>query len=648
MKKRITTLLIFIVIIISSLYFGLPRLHNFTGVDEPYWSYGRVPKFWTSVATHKWSGTNVSDKPGATLAIVSGAGLPLVGENPKNYQSIRYEAKTPGQMQRIRDIYYDLRLPVFLFTLLMLPVFYLLLRKLLGTRVARFSLIFIGLSPVLLGISLIINSDAMLWILTALSTLSLFVFLKTNEKKYLLLSGFFLGLSVITKYVANVLFVYFFLILMMEYIFHAHKTQKIGEYLKGAFLNFLILLGMTMITAFVFFPAAWVKLSVLLNATVTNPVFSSTLPLFAGIIVLLGIDTLLLNNKFSGLLFNFLVKYKSILAKTISAVFLVSVTVVFLHVFFQVKIYNIEALISAPKGITPTQNLDATDASVKKIISSSAKENIITKITLLYPGAIVSDIYELLFSISPLVLIFLLSAVILVGRKKEWDRDTTTVIYIITFILIFYLGSTVDNVITTVRYQIMVYPLAFVAAAIGMAQILDSAKIKKNIPVSAVYTVSIILLFASLYFINPYFLAYASEALPHNQIVNFKGMGEGSFEAANYLNSLPGASGMTIWSDKGAVCEAFVGRCYIDFKQKTFETNKIDYFVVSTDRKSRSLKMSGSVQKLADFKKAYSNQVYAFNVTIGGRQVNYVNVIKGEDILKTQPLVPAPTVPASN
>ena len=647
MKKRVVTILIFLCIIGSSLYFGLPRLHNFTGVDEPYWTYGRVPKFWASIASHKWSGTNICDKPGVTLAMISGAGLPLTSGNPKDYQNIRYEAKTPDQAQKIRDIYFDLRLPVFIFTLLMLPIFYLLIRKLLGTRVARFSLIFIGLSPILLGISLIINSDAILWILTALSTLSLFVFFKTAQKKYLLLSGFFLGLSVITKYVANVLFVYFFLVLMMEYIFHAHKTQEIGKYFREAFLNFLILIATTMATAFIFFPAAWVKISVLLNATVTNPVFSSTLPVFIGIIVLLGIDIVLLKNKFSGLLFGFLAKNKKTLAKTISAVFLVFGAIVFLHVFLQVKIFNIESLIAAPKGITPTQNLDATDASVKKIISSSGKENILTKITWLYPGAIAADVYGLLFSISPLVLILLLIAIIGIWRKKELDRDTITVIYIITFILIFYLGSTVDNVITTVRYQIMVYPLAFVAAAIGASQLLDSEKIKRFLPaVSAAYAVSIIILFSSLYFINPYFLAYASEALPKNFIVNFKGMGEGSFEAATYLNNLPGAHDMTIWSDKGAVCEAFVGRCYIDFKAKTFLGNKIDYFVVSTDRKSRSLKMSGSVQKLADFKKAYSNQDYTFNVTIGGRKVNYVNVIKGEDISKPQSdtTVPAPPI----
>ena len=105
-------------------------------------------------------------------------------------------------------------------------------------------------------------------------------------------------------------------------------------------------------------------------------------------------------------------------------------------------------------------------------------------------------------------------------------------------------------------------------------------------------------------------------------------MGEGSFEAATYLNSLPGAHEMTIWSDKGAVCEAFVGRCFIDFKNKTFKENHFDYFVVSTDREGRSLKMSGGKVADANFNELYSSQTSAFEFIIGGRPINFVKVIK--------------------
>ncbi|MDZ4385071.1 MAG: glycosyltransferase family 39 protein [Candidatus Moranbacteria bacterium] len=604
-NKTIFTLLIFVAVAVSSLYFGLPRLKDFSGVDEPYWSYDRVPKFWESVSEGKWRSTNICDKPGITLAMISGAGLPFIPD-PRDYEDLRQHPKTPAEVEAIRDAYFYLRLPIFLFTLAILPLFYFLIKKLLGKTTARFAVIFIGFSPVLLGISLIINSDAMLWILTALSTLSLFVFFKTDAKKYLVLSGFFLGLSVITKYVANILFVYFFFIFLLEYVLYAHKNIELKKYLPRALVNYLILFATAMMTAFAFFPATWIKFSVLINATVGNAVFASTWPLFLGIIGLLTLDILLLKEKISTPVFNFFIRYKSQLIKTIGGVFLALSLFVFLHVYSNIGIIDLESIIASPKGIGEGDLMER------------------------YLGAISADLYSLFFSISPLVLFFLLFSVFGIFRKKELERESVTAIYIILFILVFYLGSAVNEVVTTVRYQIMTYPLAFVLAAIGAKQFIRMEKIKTLVPAYAAYLVFIPLLLLSLFSIKPHFLAYASEILPRDMIVNLKGMGEGSLEAAYYLNTLPGAHEMTIWSDKGAVCEAFVGRCFIDFKNKTFKENQMDYFVVSTDRKSRSLKMSGGQVGYADFKKLYATQNPEFEVLIGGREINFVKVIKAE------------------
>ena len=602
--NKFITILIFASIAISSLYFGLPRLKNFSGVDEPYWSYGRVPNFWNAVSSGQWKKTNICDKPGITIAAVSGAGLPFVHENIKALKSLRYNPKTPEQVEQIRNLYYHLRLPVFLFTLLILPLFYFLIKKLLGKTTARFATIFIGFSPVLLGISLIINADAMLWILTALSTLSLFVFLKNDQKKFLILSGFVLGLSVITKYVANILFVYFFFIFLLEYILHAHKNVEIKKYLRQSLLNYLIVFATAMATAFIFFPATWVKYSVLINATIGNAVFSSTWPLFVGIIGLLALDTLVLKAKVSNIVFGFFIRYKDWLVKIVGGIFIALSLIIFFHVYAKIHIFDIHGLIASPTGI-------GDGSALQK-----------------YVGAILADLYSLFFSISPVVLFFLLFPICKIFQKKELERDSITIIYIVIFTLIFYLGSAVNDVVTTVRYQIMTYPLIFVLAAIGARQFMEIEKIKKLVPVWASYIILVIILLFNLISIKPNFLAYASEILPKDMSVNLKGMGEGSFEAATYLNSLPGAHEMTIWSDKGAVCEAFVGRCFIDFKNKTFKENHFDYFVVSTDREGRSLKMSGGKVADANFNELYSSQTSAFEFIIGGRPINFVKVIK--------------------
>lgn len=626
MKQKIVIILMFLCIFASSFYFGFERLRNFSGVDEPYWSYDRVPKFWNALKTMQWKKTHLCDKPGIAIAAVSGIGLAFDGEDfdsIKELRSLRYKPKTPKQLQRIENLYFHLRLPVFLFTLAVLPLFFFLTRKLLGQKTAIFATIFIGLSPILLGISLIVNSDSMLWILTGLSILSLFVFLENNEKKYLIISGILLGLSVITKYVANILFVYFFLIFLMEYFLHAHQKMEIGPYLKKALLNYFILFAVAMVSAFAFFPATWVKISILINYTIGHPVFSSTWPLYVGIIGLLALDILLFKTKISKIIFNFFIKYRNILAKTVGTVFLILIVIVFLQVYAKINIFDLQGLIASPKGI--------------------GSGNIIQK----YSGAILADIYSLIFSISPVVLFFFLFSIFgLFKSKKEMDRRSITILYLLVFVFIFYLGSAVNEVITTVRYQIMTYPLVFILAAIGISRFLEIEKIKKYIPNLVALVTVFFILELSLFFVKPNFLAYASEILPDSFIVNLKGMGEGSYETAQYLNQLPNAHDMIIWSDKGAVCERFVGRCFIDFKRKTFSENKIDYYVLSTDRMSRTIKLSKGIKivdeekkrakeaidSYVNFEQMYSMKNAVFEVIIGNNSNNFVKVIKTENI----------------
>ncbi len=453
--------------------------------------------------------------------------------------------------------------------------------------------------------------------------MSLFVFLENNKRKFLILSGFLLGLSVITKYVANVLFVYFFLVFLMEYFLHARQKMEVREYLKQALINYAILFGTAIATAFILFPATWVKFSTLVNATIGNDVFSSTWPLFVGIIGFFALDTYFFKTKFSTIIFDFLAKYRKILIKTVGAAFLLLVVIVFIHVYAGIKIFDIEELIASPKGI--------------------GSGNILYK----YSGAITADVYSLIFSISPLILLFFIFSIFsLFYAKKELERRDITTFYILVFILIFYLGSAVNEVTTTVRYQIVTYPLVFVLAAIGITSFLRIKKVKKVIPkIAALIAVFVILEF-SLFFVNPNFLAYASEILPKKFIVNLKGMGEGSYEAADYLNRLPDAHNMIIWSDKGAVCERFVGKCFIDFKKKTFSENNIDYFVLSTDRMNRTVKLSKGIkitdeekkrakedlQSYVKFDQIYPMSDTEFEFIINNNPNNFVKVVKTEKI----------------
>lgn len=606
-KKFLAPFLIIFILCIN-LALGFPRLSKFSAVDEPYWTYGRTSKFWNSVKAHKWKSTNVNDKPGITVAIISGLGLTQI--DPMPYRSLRGDAKTDEQLAIVDKINFSFRLPIFIFTLLILPLFYVFLKKLFGATIAIIGFIFIGLSPIILGISLIINPDSLLWIFLPLSMLSYFIFQKENERKYLFISGIFLGLSLLTKYVSNILYIFYFLLPFLHYIFQ-EKKQDLLPYLKKASVDYCILVAISMIVFFILFPATWAHPSLLLKGTFLSKVFEKTWPLFAGIIILIMTDMFFLKSKAMKWLLDFISQYKKLILRIASGAFLLAILFVLLNTYSGMKFYDFEATIASPKG-----SMDSFDIVI-------------------FAEKIFADFYSLIFGVSPLILLSAIYALLAIfWGKEKISKKSIIIFYLSSFIFFYYLGSTVNDVVATVRYQITLYPLFFIIAAIGLAEIISQNTIKKYLPKTAVYFAAIAILFFSLWQIKPFYFAYASALLPNKYQVNFKDMGDGSYEAADYLNNLPDARNLTVWSDKGAVCAEFVGRCVIGFTDKHIKNERFDYFIVSSGRKSRSLKMSYHLQNIIDFKKAYSTDDVIKKITIGGRAENYVKIISAGTLYK--------------
>jgi len=605
-KKWFISAIILSVLAIN-LAFGLPRLARFSAVDEPYWTYGRTPKFWNAIKNHKWRSTNINDKPGITVAIISGAGL--LSADPMSYAKIRDEVKTQDQISAIRQINFSLRLPIFLFCLLMLPVFYFLLKKLFSEKNALLSLIFIGLSPIILGMSLLINPDSLLLVFLPLSILSFLIFQKEANRKYLYLSGLLLGLSLLTKYVANILYIYFISLIFLDYIFsEKNRTVQIVPYLKRAFLDYAILVGISMAVFFVIFPATWKSPEMVLGGTFLSVAFKSTWPFFAGFIGLVLADILFLQGRVTAKTLGFFREYKSAIIKFFTIIFLALTAAVLLNTYLGMKFYDFEAILSSPKG------------------GSGFNLNI-------FSGNILADIYSLIFGLTPLVFVSFLAALAKnVWNKKDFQPENLVVFYFSLFILFYYIASTINHVGATVRYQIILYPLASIIAAIGLAEIFDLERTKKYFFKPYIYLFLILISAGSLYLVRPFYFSYASAFLPQKYILNLKDMGDGSYEAAQYLNNLPDAEKLVIWSDKGAVCESFLGKCFIAFNKKEWQATHFDYFVVSTGRKSRSLKLSYHLDDIADFKKLYSDDLAAFKIELAGRPGNFVKVVSSEDV----------------
>ncbi|MEI7621781.1 MAG: glycosyltransferase family 39 protein [Candidatus Moraniibacteriota bacterium] len=610
MLKKYFPALILTLVIALNLFLGLGRLGSYSAVDEPYWTYGRTSKFWTAIAQQKWRSTNINDKPGITVAILSGFGL--LKYDPMSYESMRGDVKTPAQLAAIDGINFYFRLPIFLFCTFSLLLFYFFLKKLFDQTTALLGFVFMGLSPILLGISMIINPDSLLWIFLPLSLLSYFVFQKTSIKKYLLAAGIFLGLSLLTKYVANLLYIFFFLLPFLEYIL-AEEKPELRSFLAAAFKNYLFLAVISIATFYLLYPATWTHPKVLLEGTFLSKAFVKTWPLFTGLVAVMLVDTLLLKNKITQPILTFFSQHKKTLSLLLIAIFLALILLVLGDVYLSMKPFDLEAILSSPKGL----GLDG---------------GILTA----FANGMLADMYSLIFGFNPLILLlFIVGLLVPLQKNTPLNQTKKIVLYFVLFILLYYLASTVNNVAATVRYQIILYPLAFIIAAIGGQHLLQTATVGKYkfiTPFSTALVFFVILTF-SLFNLKPFYFTYASSLLPKQYLLNTKDMGDGSFEAAAYLNALPNARQLVVWSDKGAVCTEFVGTCNIGFSKKDLTGKTYDYFVISAGRVNRSLKLSGSANDIINFKTIYSTSTPAEKtLTLAGRPSNFVKIISAQAV----------------
>jgi hypothetical protein len=610
-KQGLWATLIILTVLVLNLGFGSYHLAEFAGVDEPLWTHDRIPKFWSNVADGEFNKTMVSDKPGITVALISGVSLNWI--NPMYYKNSHWEGEELENYLDTQDLNFSLRFPILLFNALMLLVFYSFVKKLSGRSVALISFIWIGLSPLLIGISTIINPDSLLWTFTPLSLLAYLIYLKDRQNKYLYWTGIFLGLAILTKYVANILFVFFFGLIFLEYIINhdKYKDSGAGKYFKSAFADYFIIIFLSLATFFLFLPAAWVHIGRIFEGTILSKAFISIWPAFLGIISLIMLDIWAFKNKITAAVTDNLSKYRSAFILFFNLIFVVLIIMTVINTYWGMKFSDLETILASPKS------------------SKTFGGNL---------GMMMANFYSLIFGLAPLAFLGLLySGIHNIFRKEKINDTVVSFTYIALFILFYYFASTVEGVSATTRYQIILYPLALILSGIGICQFANNEKVKKYLVPGSVYLIIIITAVYSLNSIKPFYFSYASDMLPKKYVLNPKDMGDGSYEASAWLNKLPNAKNMIIWTDKRGVCAFFLGICRSGFDFDLSE--KIDYFVVSSGRESRTGKMTaGRIvegDKLSEaVNKIYSQDTYDYKLEIGGRPNNFVKIVSGERILK--------------
>ena len=600
-KKNYFAIFILAFFMLVSLGFGSYHLSKFAAVDEPLWTFERVPKFWNNVLDGEWKKTMISDKPGITVAIISGIGLNWA--NPAEFDLI----KKPGEIRyaagNIEKMNFSLRFPLIFFSVLMLGFFYFFLAKLFNKHAALLATAFIGFSPLLLGMSRIINPDAVFWIFSVLSLLAYFIFVKNDERKYLFASAVFLGFSLLTKYVANFFLVFYFFMIFSGYVLNKKETTNWSAYFKKSLVDYFAIVYLSLLIFFLFLPAAWVDFQRLAEGTIFSEAFLGFWKIFIVAVLLVSSEAYFLKGKIIGSLLNWLSRKRKFIVKVISLIFLAAMAIVFLNVVFGMKWINFEEILASPKS------------------SVLIAKNI--------PGVFLANFYPLVFGIHPLAL-FLTTAVLLGAIFKKNDNDSW-IAHILIFIFLYYIACFMNKIGATVRYQIAIYPLIFIVASLGIDLFLNRCRWQGKIVF--IFTVAIFLI-TSLNGIKPFYFSYASELLPRQYVLNLKDMGDGSYEAAQYLNNLPNAKDLVIWTDKRGVCYFFKGGC-----MDTFEMNQgmqIDYFVVSASRQSRTERHIPYKGRHNDYEihvdKIYENENYDYKIEIGGRPNNFVKIFSYEKL----------------
>jgi hypothetical protein len=617
------TALILIVVLTTRFFFGFYHLGKESYVDERLWTYGkekRLEKYWNNIKEFDWGHTKPSDKPGITLAIISIPSLFFV--TPSDFKEPITDKESFVQMFKI------MRLPILIVSTLLILLFYFIIRKSFNQKIALLSAILIGLSPILLGISRIINPDALSWIFIPASFLSFLAYQQKPSRQLRNLTGILLGLSLLTKYIANILFPVFIALIFWKVLWDekpSSELKKCSKYLKQNFSDLLKITLLALLTFTILYPGVWVKPSRLLIGTLWSQAFLPVWKPFVGLIFFLVLDCYFNNCK----LFALFTKKISFLKKIIT--FILPTT--FLFIVLIVLYYT----------YTPQHSLP-----FEKILYSPKTMLLRGKAT--FGQSLLTAFYVPLFALNPLALLGVLFALLVQIlsslKNKTLSKLSSKFTYnfwaILFFIFVFYSASLFSKVIPTLRYQIALLPLWFILATLGWYYFwqLFSQKLPsfKNTIFYLLILIFLILQINTLRQIKPFYFSYNSSLLPQNHLINPKDMGDGSYEAAQYLNSLPNAKNLNIWSDRRGVCVFFVGeKCNRSIKRRDFLKHgpNYDFFAVSKARRQKMLFLwevyGGRTDKFPlALEKIYDDPNPDFVVHPGQRQDNYVKIVSGE------------------
>lgn len=579
--------------------FSFYHFTKFVTADEHYWLYERIPQYWNSLRYGELKDTLINDKPGVSLALISGTGL-FFAPNPENHVKDYGDGLVKYDYDNTERIYSIFRTPIIIFNALALLYVFWVMKRIFSSRVRLLSIIGISLSPILVGISQVLNPDALFWSLSFCSIVSYFALLKTSEKKFIFFSGIFLGLSMITKYVADFFFPFFFFLFLSFPVFSNFKKEEILKYFKKHLAYYWMTIAVSFLVIVIFLPAVIVKPIYLYRLTIG---FRQMPLVWSGILLtsLFLVSEYFLNKaRIALFVYNFLNRKKS---------FFRVLPAVFFFLFF---------LIMIGRGVYP-----GGEWELFQKIPFDFKN--LSDAHLSFLSSFFLEMNPLVFTVTPVIILGLFMAFVWGLRKGE--RNSFYIFSLSSFVFLFEIASMSAGIVNTVRYSVILFPILILLSSFGYESFFRRWKDEHqfdHLLIPAVLVVSILVIFNA----KPFYSNYTNFTLPHDQLIS-DAWGYGGYEAAQRLNSLPDADKMVIWADYYGVCEFFKGTCVRNYR---FDQNKypISYFVLNRRGEINYNEKEGHWNE-EGFSKAFlyrQKDNLVWNLEIGGREGNYVNIYK--------------------
>lgn len=628
LKKENLPVIAFLVVSVFLFFsFGFFHLAKFETTDEHLWKFDRTKQYWQALANKDWEKTYINDKPGVTVALVSGIGL-FFEPNPENNNKITTPELTSGglfdlykvsQTERINMIF---RLPILIFSALsLIAFFWLSLRAFSSTRVATITTVLIATNPILVGISQVINPDSFFWIFGGLSALAYLAFLNTQKKKFLVICGLLTGFALLSKYTAFMLFLFYALAAFSKIIFQSSEKALRTDWktLWKYFLEITIIFLISIATFSILLPAVFIHPEYLFKGISQFLSFKNFL-LFSFAAILAFVITAIKKNAV-GWAVRTISDQKKYLLAAICLLFSLILIVSFVNVWTGQKLARVDALRDAAYANEPKE------FNFKPLIEKKA--NPLTKNAELF----LMEAYPFVFSLSPIILLIIFFVSIKSFSKRISDKNAAVIFPILTFALLYFSSTIFAGIVTNVRYSIILYPLFAILGAIGITEFIKFKLFKKIKSETVILSLFLIFGVVTMWTLKPFYFSYTNVFLPGEFSIH-DSWGHGSYEAAQYLNALPNAKDLIIWSNSDTVCRFFEGKC---MRSRKIDLGMVtpDYFVIS---KRGELKLANRFilnnnpdpKKDSNYYFSRLKDAFVWQLLIDNREDNYVKILKFE------------------